>query len=412
MKTLWTQAVVRDIQEKARIGRYRIRGFGAHKRLVGFDDLSFRMAASGVRPSASGVARGLPAVARIDVTVIGGRFAENPLQLDIPILAAPMSFGAVSKGAKIALAKGAARAGTASGTGEGGMLEEERAAATKLIYQLTPGRYGFNPHDLRRADAVEIYISQGAKPGLGGQLLASKVTDEIARVRQIPQGIDLRSPSRHGDILGADDLVIKVEELREASDWRIPVGLKIGAGRVREDMKIAAKVGVDYVALDGMQGGTGASPEVVTENMGIPVIAAVVQARHALEELGLENEVDLVLMGGIRNGADAAKAIALGAKAVAVGTAALLAMGCVACMQCHTGKCPVGIATQDPQRIQRLDIEAGARAVATFLRSMAQEMSRIAASCGRARVHELGRGDLEARTRLAAAVTGLPLGES
>jgi glutamate synthase domain-containing protein 2 len=260
-----------------------------------------------------------------------------------------------------------------------------------------------------RADAIELYISQGAKPGLGGQLMGKKITDDIARIRGIPPGIDLRSPSRHPDVLGADDLVIKIEEFREATDWQVPISLKIGAGRLKDDIKIALKDNVDFIEIDGMQGGTGASSQVVTENMGIPSLAAIIQAIDGLEEIDRAGELQMVLMGGIRDGLDAAKAIALGAQAVSVATAAMIAAGCISCMRCHIGNCIRGIATQKPELVARLDIEQTAEHVANFLQGMATELAAITLACGKDDVHKLTREDLIALTPQAAAITGLPL---
>lgn len=399
----WTKAVVDDIHTKAKIGRYRVRGYGAYRHVPAFDDLVFLSAAMSrmvVEPHLEDCNT---------ITTLGARFASEPLTVDTPIIIAPMSWGALSKEAKIALAKGAAMAGTASATGEGGMMEEEREAAKYLFYQCTPGRYGFHPRDLLRADAIDIAISQGAKPGVGGHLMGSKIDAEIATQRGLPLGIDLRSPSRHPDFIGADDLVLKVLEFREATGWRKPISLKVGAGRLIDDVQIMAKVGVDIVQIDGMEGGTGAAPEVALEHIGIPTVAALVQAVAGLRECEAIDEVDIVIMGGIRNGADAAKAIAMGAKAVAIGTAALIAMGCTACMQCATGKCPAGLATQDKEKRAKFDIDKAAEGVANFIDSMTAEMKLIARVCGKTDVHNLEPEDLRALTMEISAITGIPL---
>ncbi len=225
-----------------------------------------------------------------------------------------------------------------------------------MVVQCLGGRLGWNVHAMRQADGVEIYISQGAKPGLGGQLMAKKVTEDIARLRGIPAGIDLRSPSRHPDVLGADDLVIKVEEFREATGWTKPVSVKLGAGRIRDDIKIAYKDGFDYVCLDGLQGSTGAAGNEVLEYVGIPTLSAIMEALDALEEIEATG-MPILLMGGVKDGIDTAKAIALGAHGVAMGTSAIIAGGCIACLQCHVGQCVVGIATQDPEHEKRYDID-------------------------------------------------------
>ncbi|MFV2069648.1 MAG: FMN-binding glutamate synthase family protein, partial [Pirellulales bacterium] len=361
----WHREIVKDIRTKSDIGRYRVRGYGAFKQLPTFDDLTFAF-------DPSDLAKIDTVEGKVNLhTTLGGRYAKKPIENDIPISISAMSYGALSKSTKISMGKASAMVGTSTNSGEGGMLPEERAAAKHYIYQITPGRFGFNIHDLRRADAVEFYISQGAKPGLGGQLMASKVTDELAQIRGIPKGIDLRSPSRHPDILGADDLVIKIEELREATDWQIPISIKMGAGHMRHDIKIAVKDMVDMVAIDGIQGGTGAAPEVVLENIGIPSLAAIVEAIDGVRQMGRRDEVTLMLMGGIKDGLDAAKALALGADAVAIGTAAILAGSCIACVQCHSNKCPTGITTHKGDLEPRYQIDRNAEWFAMFLRNMA-----------------------------------------
>ena len=218
-------------------------------------------------------------------TEVGGINGAKPLKLTMPVMIAPMSYGALSASTKRAVGIASTLAGIAENTGEGGMSDAQRGAAEQLIFQCLGGRLGWNIHDMKRANGLEIYISQGAKPGFGGQLMAKKVTPELARIRGIPAGIDLRSPSRHPDILGADDLVIKVEEFREATGYKLPVSVKLGAGRVRDDIKIAVKDGFDFVELDGMQGSTGAGSAEVLEYVGIPTLAAIIEAIDALEEI-------------------------------------------------------------------------------------------------------------------------------
>src|SRR5437879_10052793 len=313
-------AVIEDIQAKAASGLYRIRGWGTlrERRWATFDDLTFlpcsltRIPLEGYREKCS------------TKTLLGTRFAEKPIELDIPVMITGMSWGALSYNAKVALAKGAAAAGSSNTTGDGGMLKAERENSRTLIYEVLPSRYGINIHHMRLADAIELTIGQGAKPGTGGLLLGSKVSGTIAEQRDLPIGVDQRSPARHPDFLGPDDMLVKVEELREATDYQVPIFVKMGASRVFDDVKLAAKAGADVVVVDGMEGGTGASPAILQEHTGIPTLAAVCEARAALEDCRLYGEVQLIIAGGIRDGGDAAKAIALGADAGDRSTAALI----------------------------------------------------------------------------------------
>jgi glutamate synthase domain-containing protein 2 len=259
--------------------------------------------------------------------VLGDRHATFPLHLDTPVTIAGMSFGALSAQAKEALGRGASDVGTSTTTGDGGMTPEERGQSKHLVYQYLPSRYGMNPDDLRKADAIEIVLGQGAKPGGGGMLLGQKISDRVAAMRTLPPGIDQRSACRHPDWTGPDDLAIKILELREITDWEKPVYVKVGATRTYYDVKLAVAAGADVVVVDGMQGGTAATQEVFIEHVGIPTLAAIPQAVQALAELGLQRKVQLIVSGGIRTGADVAKAMALGADAVAIGTAALIALG-------------------------------------------------------------------------------------
>ena len=239
-----------------------------------------------------------------------------------------MSFGALSGPAKEALGRGASEVGTSTTTGDGGMTQEERGHSDQLVYQLLPSRYGMNPDDLRQADAIEVVIGQGAKPGGGGMLLGHKISDRVAAMRDLPKGIDQRSASRHPDWTGPDDLEIKIHELREITDWQTPIYVKVGATRTYYDVQLAVKAGADVVVVDGMQGGTAATQDVFIEHVGIPTLPAIPLAVQALQELGLHRDgVQLIVSGGIRTGADVAKAIALGADAVSIGVAALIALG-------------------------------------------------------------------------------------
>jgi glutamate synthase domain-containing protein 2/formylmethanofuran dehydrogenase subunit C len=392
----WNPKVQEDVYIKAQIGRYRIRGYGGARVLPHVSDLAFRK-------DVSGAGRDLDVVSKV-----GGINGAAPLELTMPVMVAPMSYGALSASTKRAIGMASTLSGIAENTGEGGMSNAQRGAAKQLIFQCLGGRLGWNIHDMKRADGLEIYISQGAKPGLGGQLMAKKVTPELARIRGIPAGIDLRSPSRHPDILGADDLVIKVEELREATGYRLPVSVKLGAGRVRDDIKIAAKDGFDFVELDGMQGSTGAGSAEVLEYVGIPTLPAIIEAIEALEEIGAREKIQIVLMGGLRDGIDAVKSLCLGADAVAFGTSTIVAGGCIACMQCHVGQCVTGIATQDPQHEQRYKPEVEAQNIHRFFESVRFQIAAITHALGYSSVRDLKREDLVAVTPEAAKMTGLP----
>lgn len=357
--------------------------------------------------------------------VLGDRFASKPLHLDIPITIAGMSFGALSGRAKDALGRAATLMGTSTTTGDGGMTDEERRSSKTLVYQLLPSRYGMNPDDLRRADAIEVVIGQGAKPGGGGMLLGQKVNPRVAEMRTLPEGIDQRSASRHPDWTGPDDLEIKIHELREITRGEKPIFIKIGATRTQYDVPLAVKAGADVIVLDGMQGGTGATQDVFIEHVGIPTLAALRLAVEALQDLGMHRKVQLVISGGIRTGADVAKAIAMGADAVSIGTAALVALSCNApvyredyaklgaapgfCHHCHTGRCPVGIATQDAALETRLDPELGARRVRNYLSTLVLEAQTLARACGKSHLHHLEPEDMVALTVEAAAMAGLPL---
>jgi glutamate synthase domain-containing protein 2 len=413
-------ATIAEIQRAADEGIYAIRGFGAKRRVPHFDDLLFLGASMSRYPL-----EGYREACGTDV-VLGARHAEQPIHLDIPVTIAGMSFGALSANAKEALGRGASMVGTSTTTGDGGMTPEEREASDILVYQYLPSRYGMNPDDLRRADAVEIVVGQGAKPGGGGMLLGQKISERVAEMRDLPAGIDQRSACRHPDWTGPDDLEIKIAELREITGWRIPVYVKIGASRPYYDTALAVKAGADVVVLDGMQGGTAASQEVFIEHVGIPTLAAIPPAVDALQELGVHRSgVQLVVSGGIRTGADVAKAIALGADAVSIGVAALIALGDnspafadeYARMGTapgfydawHAGEDPAGISTQHPHLEARLDPETGARRVANFLRVLTMEAQTIARACGKSHVHNLEPEDLVALNVEAAAMARVPL---
>ncbi len=398
----WNKKVQEDNQVKSIIGRYRIRGYGAARHMPHYQDIAFKTDMSKITTDSD-------VTSRVNLrTFLGDKHGGKSLDLSMPVMVAPMSFGALSPNMKVALGIASRLSGISENSGEGGMYSPERAEARQLIAQCLPGRLGWNVHDMKRSDGVELYISQGAKPGLGGQLMASKLTKEIADIRGIPSGMDLRSPSRHPDILGGDDLIMKVEEFREAVGWRVPVSIKIGAGRIRDDIKIALKDGLDFIELDGLQGGTGAAGNEVLEYVGIPTIAALQEALDGLREIDAEGELPIVLMGGVKDGMDAIKAVALGATAVGLGTTMLIAGGCISCMQCSVGSCVIGLATQAPEHVKRFETETRAYQIHRYLESMRWQMAAVIDAMGYSDISQLSRDDLVALTPEAAALTRLP----
>ena len=420
-KMSWTFSndVNAEIRRAAATGIYDIRGGGSKRRLPHFDDLLFLGASISRYPL-----EGYREKCSTDVW-LGTRFAKNPIHLDIPITIAGMSFGALSGPAKEALGRGASAAGTSTTTGDGGMTEEERGHSKTLVYQYLPSRYGMNPDDLRRADAIEVVVGQGAKPGGGGMLLGQKISDRVANMRNLPKGIDQRSACRHPDWTGPDDLEIKILELREITNWEKPIYIKVGGARPYYDTALAVKAGADVVVLDGMQGGTAATQDVFIENVGMPILACIPQAVKALQDLGMHRKVQLIVSGGIRTGADVAKAMALGADAVAIGTAALIALGdndpaleaeyqklgttAGAYDDWHEGRDPAGITTQNPELSARFDPVLGGRRLKNYLKVMTLEAQTIARACGKNSLHNLEPEDLCALTLESAAMAGVPL---
>ena len=403
---IFTPDVINDIHIKSQLGRYRMRGMALMKKIPHWDDLTFlpgtltRFVIEGYRE-------------KCETKTIIGPNCKNPIKLDIPIYITSMSFGALSYEAKTALARGATMAGSATCSGEGGMIPDERRYSQLWYYQCIQSRYGFNPHHAQLADGIEVFIGQGQKVGMGGHLMGQKVTDQVAEMRSLPAGIDQRSPARHPDWLGPDDLALKVDELRELTDNQVPIQLKLGAAKVYDDVRMAAKCNPDSIYLDCMEGSTGAGPHIAAANTGIPGIAAV-------------REVTLVFAGGIRDGADMAKALALGADAIAVGTGALISLNCNKdipeadfekemgvqageCYHCHTGRCPVGVATQEPKLRKRLNPDDAALRVYNYLHSMTLEAQLLARACGKTNIHSLEPEDLAALTMEASALAKVPL---
>lgn len=410
---------IQEIQRAAATGIYDIRGGGTKRKVPHFDDLLLLGASMSRYPL-----EGYREKCGTDV-VLGTRFAKKPIHLKIPVTIAGMSFGALSANPKESLGRGASMVGTSTTTGDGGMTPEERGHSETLVYQYLPSRYGMNPDDLRKADAIEIVLGQGAKPSGGGMLLGMKVTERVAGMRTLPVGVDQRSACRHPDWTGPDDLAIKIAEIREITDWEKPIYVKIGANRPYYDVKLAVKAGADVIVLDGMQGGTAATQEVFIEHVGIPILPAIPQAVQALQEMGMHRKVQLIVSGGIRTGADVAKAMALGADAVAIGTAALIALGdnhprldkelkeigsaAGYYDDWQNGRDPAGITTQDPELSKRLDPIEGGRHLANYLRVLVLEAQTMARACGKSHLHNLDPEDLVALNVEAAAMARVPL---
>ena len=324
-------------------------------------------------------------------TVIGPS-AATPLEIETPIFVTHMSFGALSREAKLALATGSARMRTAMCSGEGGILPECLDAAHKYIFEYVPNKYSVTDEYLSRVDAVEIKIGQSAKPGMGGHLPAHKVTKEIAAIRGFREGMDIISPSHFPEIRTPDDLKNTVDHLRDKTSGK-PIGIKLAAGHMEKDIEIALYAGADFITIDGRAGGTGAAPKVVKNAASIPTIFALAQARKILDNKKAEN-VSLIITGGLRISSDIAKALALGADAVAVGTAAMMALGCQQYRICNTGKCPVGIATQDPALRARLNVDTSAKRVENYFHVCTEELRDFARLAGNAALSGLSVEDL------------------
>jgi glutamate synthase domain-containing protein 2 len=416
----WTLSTIEEIHYKAQTGDYLLRGFGTQQPTPHFDTIT-------IVPSqiASQAPRDKYREECDLEVVIGEDTCEKPLRLKLPFVWPAMSYGALSKEAKLALAIAAAQTGIATNTGEGGLLPEEMWLSRgyvdseytqkewdpggTLVIQWSTGRWGVSADYLNSGDAVEVKIGQGAKPGMGGHLLGAKVTEEVARVRGIPEGSDALSPCRYYDVQTIDDMKHMVEFLRDVTDYQVPIFFKLGPSRPYEDVAACIEVGADAISIDGLVGGTGCSPNVVTQGVGIPTIACIPPAVQALKDAGVHRKVKLIALGGIRNGLDAYKAMAMGADAVGFGSAAEVAMGCRVCYACQKGNCPYGITSQKPEFRARLDpVEAGQR-LANFIHACAEEVKILTMLSGHNSIADLSTEDLRAMDLNTAALTGLKL---
>lgn len=374
---------MKEIHEMAVTGKSAIEAMGTQMKMPNWDDILILGAQLNPPP--------LEEHADVSLRTVIGKNAKKPMVLDMPVYISHMSFGALSRETKIALAKGSAMAGTAMCSGEGGVLPEEKAAAHKYIFEYVPNLYSVTTENLTTSDAIEIKIGQGTKPGMGGHLPGSKVTPEIAAVRNKPLGKDVISPSKFPGINTKEDLRQMVDTLRECSEGR-PIGIKIAAGRIEKDLAYCVYAEPDFITIDGRGGATGASPAIIRDSTSVPTVYALYRARKYLDSV--HADIDLVITGGLRVSSDFAKAIAMGADAVAVASAAMVAAACQQYRICGTGMCPVGVATQDPELRERLHMDAASKRVANYLKCSAEELRTFARITGHENIHDLSVDDL------------------
>lgn len=386
-----------QIHEMAVSGKSIIEAMGTQMPMPNWDDILVLGAQLNPPP--------LDEHAPVITTTVIGKNAKRPMILNNPVYISHMSFGALSKETKIAMAKGSAMAGSAMCSGEGGILPEEMAAANKYIFEYVPNKYSVTDENLRKADAIEIKIGQGTKPGMGGHLPGNKVTPEIAAVRNKPLGQDVISPSKFPEITTREDLKNLVSELRNRSDGR-PIGIKIAAGKIEKDLEYCVFAEPDFITIDGRGGATGASPAIIRDATSVPTIYALYRARKYLDSV--KSDIELVITGGLRVSSDFAKALAMGADAVAVASAAMVAAACQQYRICGSGMCPVGVATQNLELRSRLKIDAAAQRVANYLNCSLEELKTFARITGHSNVHDLNVGDLCTISREISDYTNIP----
>ncbi|MEE8605266.1 MAG: glutamate synthase-related protein [Candidatus Aminicenantaceae bacterium] len=392
------------IEHMANTGHYYLEGKGSTRKFPNMDDLLFMPGQISTPP--------LLDDEPVLTEVILGKASSHPITVKTPILNAGMSFGALSREAKMALAKASSLVGGIANTGEGGMLDEERELADRITLQYASGRFGASESRLKQADMIEIKISQGAKPGMGGKLPGSKVTEEIARIRQLPPYQMAESPSRHKDIKTPEDLSKKIVWLREITGNK-PISLKIVGAHIEKDLDavFSQKNVPDVIVIDGGEGGTGAAPIFTKDHVGLPLVYSLPRVANYIEKNGLGERITLIATGGIRHSADIAKALALGAEAVYMAGALKIAMGCKYIRECHLGTCPYGIATQTKVLRKRLDIDLAAQRIANFISAATEELKTFARICGKDDIHRLDKNDLQAINPELARITGVKLAE-
>lgn len=396
-KTDGNYRYMREIHEMAVTGKSAIEAMGTQMKMPDWDDVLILGAQLNPMP--------LNEHDEVSLQTVIGKRAKKPMTLAMPVYISHMSFGALSRETKIAMAKGSAAVETAMCSGEGGILPEEKTAAYKYIFEYVPNQYSVTDENLKTSDAIEIKIGQGTKPGMGGHLPGGKVTPEIAKIRNKPLGEDVISPSKFPGIDNADDLKKLVEALRTRSEGR-PIGIKIAAGRIEKDLAFCVYAEPDFITIDGRGGATGASPAIVRDSTSVPTIYALYRARKYLDSVGAD--IDLVITGGLRVSSDFAKAVAMGADAVAVASAAMVAAACQQYRICGSGMCPVGVATQDEKLRERLHIDAAAKRVENYLRCSAEELKTFARITGNTDIHGLSVDDLCTINREISEHTNIP----
>ena len=388
---------MKQIHEMAVSGESIIEAMGTQMKMPDWDDILILGAQLNPPP--------LEEHAPVSTMTVIGKNAKKPMILDTPVYISHMSFGALSAEAKVALAKGSAMAKTAMCSGEGGILPEEKEAAYKYIFEYVPNKYSVTDENLRAADAIEIKIGQGTKPGMGGHLPGEKVTPQIAEIRNKPLGEDVISPSKFPGIDTREDLKALVSELRARSDGR-PIGIKIAAGRIEKDLEYCVFAEPDFITIDGRGGATGASPAIIRDATSVPTVYALYRARKYLDSV--RSDIELVITGGLRVSSDFAKAIAMGADAVAVASAAMVAAACQQYRICGSGMCPVGVATQSPELRERLHVEAAAKRVANYLNCATKELKTFGRITGHDNIHDLTVNDLCTISREISEFTNIP----
>lgn len=388
---------MKEIHEMAVSGKSISAAMGTSLPMPGWDDILILGAQLDPMP--------LDEHAPVNTKTVIGKHAERPLILENPVYISHMSFGALSREAKISLAKGSSMAHSAMCSGEGGILPEEMQAAEHYIFEYVGNLYSVTPENLRNADAIEIKIGQGTKPGMGGHLPGSKVTREISRIRNKPMGQDVIAPSRFPGIETREDLKALISQLRIASKGR-PIGVKLAAGRIEQDLAFCVYAEPDFITIDGRGGATGSSPMLLRDSASVPTIYALSRARNYLDSI--HSDISLVITGGLRVSSDFAKAIAMGADAIAVASAPLMAMACQQYKICGTGMCPMGIATQDPSLRERLKEDAAAARVANFLNVSLEELRMFARITGHENLHDLSVADLCTINREISEYTDIP----